>query len=270
MKKKKNQNINKSINIAILAIIIVILFIVIAVTLVINEDNKTSHFGTSNDIKIRYAYGIGVATIEQKNEIEPYLDIVTITPKNNDLKKLKEAIKNNDFILDKSIESTGVAGEYELTIGDEVVFFDQEKGIYTKNNTNFYKIDISTELFDVVSDIVFEYVNSKQEKIKSSQIYMKNEELGEATFTDKNKVKDIINFFRYTKLKSNIDDLEFEDYYIDFNNGITITTYKNSNIARYTNNTTGEVTNILLYTDPTEYLRNYLTDQIALDDALNQ
>lgn len=251
----------------VIGIVFIFLLITFCVKLLNKNNIKKVHFTPSNNITIRYAYGIGISTIEQKNNQEPYLDIVKISVKGNDLTRLKRAIKNNSFILDKSIDSAGVAGEYELTIGDEVVFFDQEEGIYTKDKKQYYKIDISTELFDEVSDIVFNYVNSKQEIIKTDTIYIKNSELGEVTFTDKNEVKEIINIFRYVKLKSKSDELYEESNYIDFGNGIIITLYENSNIASYKNNNTGEDINILLYINPVEPLKNLIRNKIILDEG---
>ena len=165
MKKKK-----KSLIYTLIALLIIIIIVVPCIKFITKNNVKKHHFSSSNNITIRYAYGLGVTTVEQRNSKEPYLDIVTITPTKEELKGLKKAINNNTFILDKNIESTGVAGEYELTIGDEVVFFDQEEGIYTKDNKNFYKIDITTELFDAVSDIVFNNVNKKQEQIKTNTL----------------------------------------------------------------------------------------------------
>ncbi|MDO4996600.1 MAG: hypothetical protein Q4E69_05425 [Bacilli bacterium] len=263
MKKK-----NKSLIYTLIALLIIIIIAVPCIKYITKNNVKKHHFSSSNNITIRYAYGLGVTTVEQRNSKEPYLDIVTITPTKEELKGLKKAINNNTFILDKNIESTGVAGEYELTIGDEVVFFDQEEGIYTKDNKNFYKIDITTELFDAVSDIVFNNVNKKQEQIKTNTLSISNKEIGQATFTDKNEVKEIVDAFRYVKLKSNTEALIDTDYIIDFNNGITITTYMNTNEAVYTNTNTGEASFIYLYTNPTETLKNHLEEKITLDEGL--
>ena len=131
----------------------------------------------------------------------------------------------------------------------------------------FYKIDISTELFDKVSDIVFNHVNPTQEKIKTTAIYVKNTEYGETIFTDKEDIDNIINSFRYVKLKSKSDILYDPSNYIDFGNGIIITMYQNSDIANYRNNTTGEDVNILLYSNPSETLRNYLVEKVTEDEG---
>lgn len=263
MKEKK-----KSLIYTIIGLIIVAIIIVLCIKFITKNNVKKYHFSTSNNITIRYAYGIGVTTIEQRNSKEPYLDIVSITPTKEELKELKKAINNNSFVLDKDIDSTGVAGEYELTIGDEVVFFDQEEGIYTKNNKNFYKIEISTELFDAVSDIVFNNIDKNHEQIKTNTLSISSTELGQATFTDKNEVKEIINSFRYVKLKSITEDLIDTEYVINFNNGITITTYMNTNEAIYSNTNTGEASFIYLYANPTETLKNHLEEKITLDEGI--
>ena len=263
MKKK-----NKSLIYTLIALLIIIIIAVPCIKYITKNNVKKHHFSSSNNITIRYAYGLGVTTVEQRNAKEPYLDIVKITPTKEELKLLKKAIKDNAFTLNKDIDSTGVAGEYQLLIGNELVFFDQEEGIYTKDNKKFYKIEISTELFDAVSDIVFNNVNKTQEKIKTNTISISNSEIGQATFTDKNEVKEIINTFRFVKLKSNSDDLTTPEFVIDFNNGITITTYMSSNIGVYTNANTNEAVYIYLYSNPTEYLRNYLQDKVSLDEGV--
>lgn len=251
----------------IIGIILTFLLVLFIIKLVSNDKPKKSYFTPSNNITIRYAYGISVSTIEQKNKQEPYLDIVNIKVQGKELEELKKVIKKNGFILDRTIDSVGVGGAYELTIGDEVVFFDQEEGIYTKDKKVFYKIDISTELFDKVSDIVFNHVNPTQEKIKTTAIYIKNPEYGETIFTDKEDIDNIINSFRYVKLKSKSDILYDPSNYIDFGNGIIITMYQNSDIANYRNNTTGEDVNILLYSNPSEALRNYLVEKVTEDEG---
>lgn len=259
---------NGTVGYIILFVCAILLIIIMGSRFIKGDNQKKSYFGYSNDIQIRYAYGLGITTIEQRNSKEPYLDIVTIKPEKEELKKLKKAIRSTSFILDKSTDSTGVAGEYELTIGKEVLFFDQEEGIYTKDNKTFYKIEIPTELFDTVSDIVFNNVNKTQEKIKTNTLSISNSEIGNATFTDKKEVQEIINTFRFVRLKSNTDDLTEPEFVIDFNNGITITTYTNSNIGVYTNTKTNEVVYIYLYSNPSEYLRNYLQDKVTLDEGM--
>lgn len=259
---------NKKLIYSIIALVIFVLIVIICFKFIKSDNLKKSHFSSSNNITIRYAYGLGITTIEQRNSKEPYLDIVSITPEKDELKLLKKAIKENSFVLDKNIESTGVAGEYELAIGDEVVFFDQEEGIYTKDNKNFYKIEISTKLFDTVTDIVYNHVNKTQEQIKTNTISISNSEIGQATFTDKNEVKEIIDTFRFVKLKSNTDDLTEPEFIIDFNNGITITTYTNSNIGVYTNTNTNEAVYIYLYSNPSEYLKNFLQNKVTLDEGI--
>lgn len=259
---------NGTVGYIILFLCALLLVIIMGFNLTKGDKQKKSYFGYSNNITIRYAYGLGITTIEQRNAKEEYLDIVTIKPEKEELNTLKKVIRNTSFILDKSIDSTGVSGEYELTIGNEVLFFDQEAGIYTKDNKNFYKIEIPTELFDTISDIVFNHVNKTQEKIKTNTLSISNSEIGTATFTDKKEVKEIINTFRFVKLKSNSDDLTVPEFVTDFNNGITITTYTNSNIGVYTNTKTNEAVYIYLYSNPSEYLKNYLQDKVTLEEGM--
>lgn len=260
--KKKHINKNIKINIIILIIILVVALFILTNS---NKENKEK-LVYSPDVTIRYAYGIGVYTAQNMNSQEPYIDILKIELTNEQLKTLKEIIKDYSFIINKAKNNTGIAGIYELTIGNQIILIDQEEALYTKDKKNYYKIDMETKLFDFVSDIVYEKVESKQEKITSNEIFLSNDQIGSVTFNNQSKIKEIINTIRYVKLKSlGNASLDQENYYIDFNNGITITTYMNSTTALYKNENTNEEYYILLYNDPSEYLRSFIEEKLELD-----
>ena len=246
----------------IIGVIIFLLVISAIVIFFINRDNKKySHFGKSNDITIEYAYNQPISSIKGKNDVEPYLDIVKIKVKGEELKKLRKALDDNKFELDKTLESVGVVDTYIVNIGDNEMFYlDQEEAIYTKNSKNFYKININVELFDIISDIVFNYIDNKQEKIKTKEIYFSNDE-EEQTYTDSAVIDDILETIRYVKLKSNNVDVTDKDIFIDFKNGITLTTYKYSNIALYTNASKNEKCYVLIYNNSNEYLKTFLSTE---------
>lgn len=262
MKNKKKKE-------KIITIIVLVILILVGIFLfVFSKKNESKHLEYSNDVQIKYAYGLGVATIESLNKEEPYLDILKVELDKNELKEFKKIINNFDFTLDSKEDSVGVAGIYEIIIDNQTILLDQEEALYSNDSKKFYKIKVSTEFFDFVSDVIYENVEPKHEKIKTDEIFLSNDEIGSTTFSSKEMINEILNSIRYVKLKRAGNDISFTpDYFIDFKNGITLTTYKGSKTALYKNSNSNEEYYVFLYNDPIEYLRGFLTNKIMEDES---
>lgn len=258
------KNKNSTLLISLMILVVVIIGIVVIIS--INNNSKKERFDKSNDITIRYAYSLGVQTVESLNSEEKFLDILEIKLDKKQVKEFNKLLSNNLFELDKDIDSIGISGIYEVTIGDQLLYLDQEEALYTKDKKTFYKIDINEEVFDYISDVVFDKTEKDFKKLQSDKVYISNELIGEATIEDETKVKDILNTLRFVKVERTIEEDNQQEYYLDLNNGITITIYQNNSLGLYkdTNNDIEEY--ILFYNDPKEYLRIFLNEKLTEDE----
>ena len=260
---------NKKSTILISLIIIALVTIVILLVININKNSNKERFEKSDNITIKYAYSLGVQTVESLNSEEKFLDILEIKLSKKQVKEFNKILSNNLFELDSNIDSTGISGIYQVIIGKQILYLDQEEALYTKDNKTFYKININEEVFDYISDIVFNETEKRFKKLQSNKLYISNDSIGEATIEDETKVKDILNTLRFVKVERTIEEDNSTEYYLDLNNGITITVYQNNSLGLYkdTNNNIEEY--ILFYSDPKEYLRVFLNEKIEENESLD-
>ena len=130
---------NKKSTILIGLIIIVLLITVVLLVININKNSNKERFEKSNDITIRYAYSLGVQTVESLNNEEKFLDILEIKLNKKQVKEFNKLLSNNLFELNSDIDSTGISGVYQVIIGDQILYLDQEEALYTKDKKTFYK-----------------------------------------------------------------------------------------------------------------------------------
>mgnify|MGYP002856163459 CR=1 FL=1 len=260
---------NKKSTLLISLIIIVLVIIVTFLIININRNSNKERFDKSDTIIVKYAYSLGVQTVESLNSEEKFLDILEIKLSKKQVEEFNKILNNNLFELDSNIESTGISGIYQVIIGEQIIYIDQEEALYTKDKKTFYKININEEVFDYISDIVFNETEKNFKKLESDKVYISNDSIGEATIEDETKVKDLLNTLRFVKVERTIEEDNFTEYYLDLNNGITITIYQNNSLGLYkdTNNNIEEY--ILFYTDPKEYLRVFLNEQIEENERLD-
>ena len=253
---------NKKSTILIGLIIIVLLITVVLLVININKNSNKERFEKSNDITIRYAYSLGVQTVESLNSEEKFLDILEIKLNKKQVKEFNKLLSNNLFELNSDIDSTGISGVYQVIIGDQILYLDQEEALYTKDKKTFYKIDINEEVFDYISDAVFDKTEKDFKKLESDKVFISNDLIGEANIEDNTKIKELLNTLRFVKVERAIEEDNYKEYYLDLNNGITITVYQNNSLGLYkdTNNDIEEY--ILFYNDPKEYLRMFLNEKI--------
>ena len=259
--KRKLKTKNKMFMVLGCALVIIILVLTIGFKVKNYTEDRPYYFGVTDDISIRYAYSIGVPTIDTRNKQEDYMDVLTIKLEGENLKKMKKLLKTYTFHLDDKKEAVGVAGEYELLIGDEIVFIDQDGAIYTKDSKKFYLIDVTFELYDLVSDITWEVLEKNFTPLSANEITVSNNEKT-TTFNDKARVDELCSYFRFHELKAEEDEGVLS-YRLDFHNGKVITIY-DSNIGTYEEN--GNKKWIIFYTDPRENIRNLFETKVLEDE----
>lgn len=262
MAKRKLKTKNKMLLVVGCAVIIIALVLTIGFRVKNYTNDRPYYFGVTDDISIQYAYSIGVPTIQAKNQQEDYMDILTISLEGDNLAKMKKLLKTYAFHLDSKEEAIGVAGEYVLIIGNEKVFIDQEGALYTKDGKKFYKIEVTDELYDMVSDITWEVLEKNFTPLSANEITVSNNEKT-TTFSDKARVDELCSYFRFHELKANEDEGNLF-YRLDFHNGKVITIY-DSNFGTYEEN--GNKKWIIFYTDPRENIRNLFETKISEDEA---
>ena len=260
--KKKLKTKSKMLLVMGCALVIIILVLTIGFQVKNYTDDRPYYFGVTDDISIRYAYSIGVPTVDVKNSQTDYMDVLTIPLEGKDLKNVKKLLKTYSFHLDKSRETVGVAGEYELIIGEEKLYLDQEIALYTKNDKDYYLIDVTTELYDLVSDITWNVLEKNFKVLNATDITVTGRERN-TTFTDKERVTTLCNLFRFHEFKSNDDQISDPVYTLDFHNG-TILTVHEGNIGTIQKD--GVKKYIIFYTDPREDVRNLFEAKVEEDD----
>ena len=262
--KKKLKTKQKMLLVIGTALVLIILILTIGFRVKDYTDDRPYYFGVTDDISIRYAYSLGVPTAEARNAQQEFMDILNFKLEGNNLKKMQKLLKTYSFHLDKERESVGVAGEYELIIGDEKVYIDQELALYTKDSKKFYLIDVTTELYDLVSDITWEVLEKNFTPLKANEITVTGRE-GSTTFQDKERVQELCNLFRFHSLKSYEEGLGEPLYTLDFKNGKVITVY-DQNIGSYKD---GDKTSyVIFYTDPRENIRVLFNAKLEEDEDM--
>ena len=261
MAKRKLKTKNKMLLVVGCAVIIIALILTIGFRVKNYTSDRPYYFGVTDDISIQYAYSIGVPTIQAKNQQENYMDILTISLEGDNLAKMKKLLKTYAFHLDSKEEAIGVAGEYVLIIGNEKVFIDQEGALYTKDGKKFYKIEVTDELYDMVSDITWEVLEKKFTPLSASEITVTSNGTS-TTFSDKERVDELCSYFRFHPLKVEEQDLGQLRYTLDFHNGKVINLYDTS-FGTYEEN--GNKKWVIFYTDPKENIR-LLYDAKVLED----
>lgn len=267
--KRKIKTKNKMFMVIGCALVVIVLVLTIGFKVKDYTTDRPYYFGVTDDITIQYAYSIGVPTIEAKNKQEDYLDILTISLEGKNLTKMKKLLKTYAFHLDPKKEAVGVSGEYVLTIGNEKVFIDQEAALYTKDGKKFYLIEVTDELYDLVSDITWEVLEKKFTPLTANEITVSADGKS-TTFNDKDRVNELCSYFRFHPLKTEESDMGQLRYTLDFHNGKVINVY-DTEFGTYEEN--GNKQWVIFYTDPKENIRNLfeakvIEDEDAMYDAM--